>query len=202
MNPAHLFTIGHSTHDMGAFAQLLMQHGVTAVADVRSVPASRFSPQFNREPLRRALAEAGVAYVFLGKELGARTDDPGCYEAGKVQYGRLAGTAAFRSGIGRLLEGADREVIAIMCTEKDPLDCHRTLLVARQLVDRGARIDHIHADGRIESHAEAMVRLRGVHAMGQDELFRNEDEVLAEALARQESRIAFVDEALLPEEPR
>ena len=132
-----LLTVGHSTHEITHFIGLLTMNGVSAVADVRSVPASRFSPQFNREPLKRALAEANIKYVFLGRELGARSDDPTCYEGGKVQYDRLAATATFHDGMARLLEGATREDVAVMCTERDPLDCHRTLLVARQLVARG-----------------------------------------------------------------
>src|SRR4051794_19280345 len=99
------FTVGHSTHTVEHFVTLLHFHEITAIADVRSNPYSRMSPQFNRESLGRDLRNAGIAYVYLGRELGARTDDQECYEGGRVQYGRLAETDQFRRGIDRVREG-------------------------------------------------------------------------------------------------
>jgi hypothetical protein len=78
------------------------------------------------------LSAAGIAYVFLGKELGGRPDDPSCHENGRVQYERVAPTALFAEGMRRLEDGANRYRVALMCAEKDPLACHRTLLVARE----------------------------------------------------------------------
>src|SRR4051794_8116259 len=98
-------TIGHSTHSAARFVELLRQHHVTAVADVRSSPYSRHVPQFNRETLRSMLRENEIHYVFLGKELGARSTDPSCYVDGRVQYGRLATTSEFMEGIARILAG-------------------------------------------------------------------------------------------------
>lgn len=190
-------TVGHSTHEIEHFVGLLRLNGVTAVADVRSVPASRHSPQFNHAPLKRSLASAGIKYVFLGRELGARSDDPNCYEAGKVQYDRLAKTELFQNGIERLLHGATKETIAVACTERDPLDCHRTLLVATQLVAHGATVGHILSDGRIESHDAAMLRLRALHGLAEPDLFHSAAELLAEAMVRQESRIAYVNDATI-----
>lgn len=172
---------------------MLRLNAVTAVADVRSVPASRYSPHFNRDPLKGLLASAGIKYAFLGKELGARSDDPDCYEAGKVRYERLAKTELFQNGIERLLHGATKETIAVACAERDPLDCHRTLLVATQLVVRGATVGHILADGRVESHDAAMLRLRALHGLAEPDLFYSSAELLTEAMNRQESRIAYVD---------
>ncbi len=186
-------TIGHSTHEIDHFAGLLRLNGVTAVADVRSVPASRYSPQFNRGTLKRSLASTDIKYAFLGRELGARSDDPTCYEAGKVQYDRLARTELFQNGIERLLFGASKETIAVACSERDPLDCHRTLLVAAQLVARGATVGHILPDGRVESHDDAMLRLRAIHGLAEPDLFHSAAQLLEEAMDRQESRIAYVD---------
>jgi len=132
-----IFTIGHSTHPAERFIALLKQHDITALADVRSKPYSRMNPQFNREDLKKALSESGIAYVFLGKELGARTEDRSCYHEGKVQYGRLAQTELFRHGLDRVQEGAKKYRIALMCAEKDPLVCHHTILVARHLETLG-----------------------------------------------------------------
>ncbi|MEU5897876.1 MULTISPECIES: DUF488 domain-containing protein [Streptomyces] len=192
MSSDMLMTIGHSNHDLDTLVELLRRHGITAVADVRSVPASQFAPHFNRKSLEPALYEAGIKYVFLGEELGARTDDMSCYAGGRVQYGRLARTAKFREGIERLTKGAVTERIAIMCTEGEPLNCHRTVLVSRVLVEGGATIQHIHGDGRVESHDSAMERLMGKFGLAEPELFRTPAERLDEALSRQEERIAYV----------
>lgn len=194
-----VYTIGHSKHSLEDFVALLKQHGVTALADVRSIPYSRFNPQFIKDALERDLKRQGIKYVFLGRELGARSDDPACYSGGRVQYGRLAQTALFKSGIERVKRGAEGHRIALMCAEKEPLECHRTLLVARALDQGGMEISHILADGRLESHGDAMLRLLDVVGLPRDDLFRSQDELVSEALARQEDRVAYVDEKLAAE---
>lgn len=193
-----LFTIGHSTHAIGVFVALLKQHGITAIADVRSAPYSRFNPQFNREVLRHSLNGEGIEYVFLGKELGARSDDPACYERGRVQYSRLARTPAFLRGLDRVLQGAARHRIALMCAEKDPLDCHRTVLVARSLVERGTAVQHILSDGSLEPYERSMDRLLTLIGLPQEDFFRSREQLTAEALTRQEERIAYTDDRMAP----
>jgi uncharacterized protein (DUF488 family) len=195
MSPENLvFTIGHSTHTIERFVDLLRQHGVTAVADVRSSPYSRFNPQFNRETLEKALKEQGIAYVFLGRELGARSEDPSCYEKGRVQYDRLAGTDLFRDGLERVLKGAQSYRVALMCAEKEPLECHRTLLVSRLLASRGAPVAHILANGLVETHSVAMSRLIGVVGLPKTDLFRSNDQMIEAACALQEEQIAYTDQ--------
>ncbi len=186
-------TIGHSTHEIGAFLGLLETHGVAAVADVRSAPYSRRQPQFNREALRRVLEERGIGYDFRGVELGARSDDPSCYENGRVLYRRLAGTALFQSGVDLVVGEARERRVALLCAEKEPLDCHRTLLVARELASRGVSVAHIHADGQLETQAEAMMRLLSMLGMPEEDLFQTREQRIEEACARQETRIAYVD---------
>jgi len=185
-----IFTIGHSNHPIKRFVELLALHGVDAIADVRSMPYSRWQPQFNREPLKAALKEHSIGYVFLGEELGARTSDTTCYENGVVQYGKLAKTALFRAGIERVLEGGCKMAVALMCAEKEPLECHRTILVARELVELGVSVRHIHADGGLESHADAMDRLRGVLKIPESGLIPVSQEAV---YAVQEKKIAYAD---------
>ena len=186
-----VYTIGHSTHAIEKFIQLLLQHGITAVGDVRSQPYSRVNPQFNREPLRNALKSCGIAYVPLGKELGARTDDRSCYCHGKVQYDRLARTEPFRHGLERVKEGARTHRIALMCAERDPLQCHRSILVARHLLAEDMQVKHILADGRIEQHDQAMVRLASSLRLPADDMFRSKEEITAEAYRLQGEAIAY-----------
>lgn len=188
-----ILTIGHSTHSAEAFLALLRLHGVTAVADVRSSPYSRYNPQFNREILEMFLKGNGVHYVFLGRELGARTDDLSCYENGRVQYPRLAQTALFQSGLDRVMKGTAQFHVALMCSEKEPLECHRTLLVAKALFERGQRVAHIHADGHLETHEDALERLFDITGVPSEDLFRSREELLSEALSHQEREIAYVD---------
>jgi uncharacterized protein (DUF488 family) len=197
-----VFTIGHSTHALDAFVELLRRHEVTAVADVRSAPYSRFNPQFDREALEAELKTRSIRYAFLGREFGARSEDPSCYEKGRVQYARLARTELFRSGIERVVRGADEHRVALLCAEKEPLECHRTLLVARALHERGIEVRHILADGRAEPHEAAMDRLLDLVGVAREDLFRSRKELVAEALARQEERVAWVDEKRAAESAR
>jgi len=188
-----VFTIGHSNHTLEGFLRLLAQHGITAVADVRSVPMSRLHPQFNRDDFSEALKQAGIAYSFLGKELGGRPQDPSWYVNGQVQYRLVALTEPFRKGIERVLAGAQKYRVALMCAEREPLDCHRGLLVAPALEKAGASVLHILADGNIEAHRDTMNRLLERFGFTQDDLFRSREELVEEACARQQERVAYTE---------
>jgi uncharacterized protein (DUF488 family) len=189
-----VYTVGHSTHSIERFLELLQGAGVTAVADVRSHPFSRFNPQFNRDALTEELRARDIAYVFVGRELGARSNDPTCYERGQVQYERLAKTEVFSAGIKRVIAGARKYRVALMCAEKEPLECHRTLLVGRALHDQGVDVAHIHANGAIERYEDAMMRLLDLTGLPREDLFRSVEDLQKEAMARQELRVAYVDE--------
>lgn len=194
MSQLGVLTIGHSNQSIERFVALLRQHGVTAVADVRSKPYSRFNPQFSRQALERALRDAGISYVFLGKELGARSEDPACYEGGRVSYDRLSRTDLFREGLDRVKKGAVAHRIALMCAEKEPLECHRTLLVSRALDRDGVLVAHILADGRLESHHDSLIRLLAVVGLPAEDLFKSQDELIEQACGKQEIRVAYIDE--------
>ena len=193
-----IFTVGHSTHEFEDFVSILKQHGVDAIADVRSVPYSRWQPQFNREDLAETLKARGIAYVFFGEELGARSDDPQCYENSRVQYRALAETPLFKSGIKRVRDGSKSRRITLMCAEKDPLDCHRTILVARELVASGVDVAHILEDGSLEPHHETLKRLSEQLRLPAQDLFLTPEELEDRAYAAQEQRIAYVEEEATP----
>ena len=188
-----VLTVGHSRHSLQELIELLRQHHVTAVADVRSAPYSRFNPQFNREPFSDALETHGIRYVYLGDALGGRSDDPACYEDGRVRYDRVAATEAFKRGLARVLRGAARRRVALMCAEQEPLDCHRTLLVAHALDERGVEVGHIHADGALEPHRQAMDRLLDDQGVPREDLYRTREELVSLAIGRREKRVAYVD---------
>jgi uncharacterized protein (DUF488 family) len=157
-----VFTVGHSTHSAERFIELLRAADVTAVADVRSSPYSRFNPQFNKQDLKGALKRHEIAYAFVGQELGARSSDPKCYCDGRVVYSRLAQTALFKNGLKRIRKGAQSYRIALMCAEREPLECHRTLLVSRYLAKDGVETHGPDcASQRVQSTARVLRRLNG-----------------------------------------
>lgn len=187
------YTIGHSNVGIDAFVALLRLHGITAVADVRSQPYSRYLPHFNKGALQGALRDAGIHYIFLGRELGARPDDPACYEDGRAVYARIAATRPFAEGLQRLRRGAATEAIALLCAEKDPITCHRAILVCRHLRQPDLAIRHILADGGLEEHAALERRLLHLHGLDQLDLFnpRPIDALIEEAYERQGREIAY-----------
>jgi uncharacterized protein (DUF488 family) len=127
---------------------------IEVVVDVRSSPYSRFAPHFNTDPLGTSLRAAGLKYVFLGRELGGRPDGTFYDHEGHVLYGRVARSPLFNEGLERLQRGLRAHRVAVMCAEEDPTDCHRRLLVARVLLDRGVVVRHVRGDGRVQDEAE------------------------------------------------
>ena len=186
-----VYTIGHSTHTLLKLVGLLKQNAIGAVADVRSSPYSRMNPQFNREHLRDELRAEGIAYVFLGEELGARTQDPTCYENGKVQYDRLARTELFRRGLERIKKGNESYRLALLCAEKDPLFCHRMVLISRCLTEEGFDVKHILENGALESQEQTAERLLQKFRMPGFDMFRPKADIVAEAFRRQAEAIAY-----------
>jgi uncharacterized protein (DUF488 family) len=186
-------TVGHSTLPCERFLELLRGAGVTAVADVRSAPYSRQFPQFNRETLLSELGAAGIAYVFLGKELGGRPSRPQLYCDGVADYERMSQSAEFRRGLERVIEGAGKYRIALMCSERDPLDCHRCLLVSRALVQRGVGVSHVMDDGSLIRHSEIEDRLLDISGRAGDDLFASRAERLAMAYRERARKVAFAE---------
>jgi uncharacterized protein (DUF488 family) len=168
------------------------------------MPYSRVNSQFNREALKECLRACGIKYVFLGKELGARSEDPACYEHGKVQYERLAQTELFRLGLQRVQKGMREYRLVLMCAEKEPLAYHRAILVARHLAALSVVVQHIHADGSVEDHADALRRLAKILNLREDEhdLFRSREDLFAEAYRLQEERIAYDSSDAVPADIR
>jgi hypothetical protein len=187
-----IYTIGHSNHTIDRFIDLLKKHRITALADVRSHPYSKHFPQFSYEALKQALKNHHLAYVFLGKELGARTTDPNCYDSeARVQYACLAKTATFQEGLLRLNKGMESYRIALMCAEKDPLMCHRTLLICRHLRTQDIRIKHILEDGGLETQQEVEQRLLEIFNLSKQDLFARPEQLIEQAYDRQSENIAY-----------
>ncbi len=185
-----LFTIGYTSFELQAFVAALQKHCIEALADVRSSPYSSRQPEYNREHLRKALKEVGIAYVFLGDLIGARVDDPAAYKDGVADYKHIARTQAFQEGAERVCKGLTRYRVALMCAEKDPITCHRTILICRNIASQ-CDIQHVLSDGSLEPHAQAELRLMQLFGLDQPDLFgRSQAQRLAEAYDRQGKKIA------------
>ncbi len=186
-----LFTIGYSPHIPDSLLRILKKHKITAVADVRSSPYSKFKPEFNKDQLAEFLKRNGIAYVFLGDFCGARVEDPSCYVNGKVDYARVAENPKFMEGLKRIIHGMEKFRIALMCAEKDPITCHRTILVCRNLTSKGINIKHILSNGRTEDHKESEQRLLKLFKLNHPDMFRSELQRLNDAYSRQGEKIAY-----------
>lgn len=153
-----VYTLGHSNHALEHFVSLLRRHAIEVVADVRSRPFSRFVPHFSKDRLEQVLTEDGIGYLFLGRELGGKPvkDDP---PVTRLDYAARIEQPAFRAGIDRLLEAASERRLAMVCRERDPLDCHRLHLICRYVRPVVGDIRHILPDGGIEEHATTERRL-------------------------------------------
>ena len=186
-----VFTIGHSNHTSETFIALLRLHNITAVADVRSSPYSRFASQFNKAELASLLKKNNIVYVFLGNYLGARPNDPLCYRNSAIDFSRLSQTDYFQEGLERVIKGASQFNLALLCTEKDPIQCHRMILVCRHLRAKDTVIKHILEDGELEDNRDSERRLMDCLHMETADLFRNIADIVEEAYDRQGERIAY-----------
>lgn len=186
-----LYTIGHSTHPMDRFLHLISMHSISEVLDVRSIPYSRYSPQFNLETLKRILEQQGIPYIFEGTRLGARSRNPEHYINSKVQYARVASSQEFQEGLASIREEMSKARIAIMCAEKDPLRCHRAILITRHLRDNNIDIHHIREDGMIEKNEEMEKRLMRQLKFPEQDMFMTYQELLERAYDLQSERIAY-----------
>jgi uncharacterized protein (DUF488 family) len=196
-----ILTIGHSTHSWEHFIALLRVANVTAVADVRSSPYSRLFRHFNRDELREELRLDGISYVFLGKELGGRPSEHRFYRDGVADYEKMSQAPKFSEGLDRVIEGAKKYRIALMCSERDPLDCHRCLLVGRALAERGIRVTHILGDGGIASHSEIEDKLLKLSGRSNEDFFAPRSERLATAYRERARKVAFAESQPDPRGP-
>jgi uncharacterized protein (DUF488 family) len=184
-----LLTIGHSNLPPDQFLARLKDHGVNAIADVRSVPLSRRFPWFSGRTLAERLQTQGIAYVAMGGALGGRPTEPALYCDGVADYEAMAETDEFRAGLERVISDTKKRRVCLMCAEREPLDCHRCLLVGRALTRRGCSVGHILGTGTVEPHAATEDRLLATIG-GASDLFGNRDLRLADAYRRRTLKVA------------
>ncbi len=190
-----IYTIGHSNHDDETFLGLLARHDISAVIDVRSVPFSRYTSQFNRTILKERLNEKGVDYHFMGNRLGGRSDDPGDYDPdGQIQYDLLSKSEKFLEALESVVRGSTEHRLVLMCSEGRPEDCHRSLLLAEELRNWHQPVDvlHILPDGSTQTHEDLRQRVaKRDETARQPDMFLSEEEAVSIAIEEQIGRIAF-----------
>ena len=186
-----LFSIGHSNIPAERFLALLRDVGVDTIADVRSTPFSRRFPWFSGKVLAATLTRHGMTYLACGDALGGRPRDAALYRDGVADYEAMARQPDFQIGLDRLLADAARSHVCLMCAEREPLDCHRCLLVARSLAERGLTIGHILHDGTVEPHAATEQRLLALTGASDDLFVTGQGERLAAAYRRRARAVAF-----------
>jgi len=191
MSSFDLFSIGHSNIPATRFIGLLRHAGVSAIADVRSTPFSRRFPWFSGKNLAATLAQHGMAYLAYGEALGGRPRDAALYRDGVADYEAMARQRDFQIALDRLAAEGTRHCVCLMCAEREPLDCHRCLLVARSLAERGLTIGHILHDGTIEPHAATERRLLALTGASDDLFVTGQDERLAAAYRRRARAAAY-----------
>jgi uncharacterized protein (DUF488 family) len=191
MQSFDLFSIGHSNIPAERFVGLLRSASVNAVADVRSIPASRRFPWFSGKNLALRLQEDGVLHLPFGDSLGGRPRDPALYRDGVADYEKMALQPEFCAGLDRLLSTAAGHRVCLMCAEREPLDCHRCLLVSRALAERGLGIGHILHDGTMEPHAATEQRLLAGSAPDADLFVTGQSERLAAAYRHRCRAVAY-----------
>jgi len=150
-------TVGHSTRPVEALIELLKAHGVTRLLDVRTIPKSRYNPQYNAEALERSLRDAGIGYEHrkaLGGLRRSRKDSPnmGWRNESFRGYADYMQTPEFVSALDTLVQAAAREPVVIMCAEAVPWRCHRSL-ISDALTARGYRVEHIMSSAKPEAHS-------------------------------------------------
>ena len=173
-------TIGHSTRPIEALIEMLEAHGIKRLIDVRTIPKSRYNPQYNREALEQSLRDAGIGYEHM-KALGGlrhpRKDSPnlGWRNESFRGYADYMQTTEFESGLKALAKAAAHEAIAIMCAEAVPWRCHRSL-ISDALTARGYRVEHIMNATKSDPHTmTSFARVEGTSvvypASDQENLF-------------------------------
>ncbi|MBL7811804.1 MAG: DUF488 domain-containing protein [Bacteroidetes bacterium] len=206
-NKPIIYTVGHSTHQLDYFLELLKEYGVTCLIDVRSVAASSYNPQYNKEPLTNFLKRNGIQYLHFAEEFGARHNDPDLLDdEGKVDFAKVRKSWAFKNGVERIWQGLDKGfTISLMCSESEPFDCHRFSMVSIALDKDGFDVKHIMKDKTLKTNADLENQLLKKYdkKLPKPDMFNPNvtlDDQLKEAYRLKNKEIAFSPYSKLPQE--
>lgn len=207
MDKPIIYTVGHSTHQLDFFLELLKEYGISCLIDVRSIAASTYNPQYNQEPLKNFLKLNGIDYLHFAEEFGARHSDPDLLDnEGKVDFEKVKKSWAFKNGVERLWQGLDKGfTIALMCSESEPFDCHRFSMISIALDKDGFDVMHIMKDKTLKTNAELEKQLLKKYdkKLPKPDMFNpniSSEEQLKEAYRLKNKEIGFSPYSKLPQE--
>ncbi|MDR1182884.1 MAG: DUF488 domain-containing protein [Bacteroidales bacterium] len=193
-----IYTVGHSTHELDFFLELIKTVEINCIVDVRSLPASAYSPQYNQNSFKNYLKDNHITYLHFAEEFGARrTDYDLLGDDGKLDFEKVRKTSLFNRGVERIWQGIDKGFrIALMCSESDPLDCHRFSMVSIGLENNGFNVLHLLKDKSIKTNLELEKELLKKYEkkIPQSNLFESEvsfEKQLKEALRLKNKEIGF-----------
>ncbi len=150
-----IYTIGHSQHQLEHFLDMLKKNNVNYVIDVRSTPYSKFAQDYDRENIKKYLEDNEIHYTYMGKHFGARQENQSLYTSeGYLDFSKVEESKFFQDAIQNVMKGMETNRIALMCTEKQPIDCHRAILVGNAFFNKGCNVEHILPDGSVQTHGE------------------------------------------------
>jgi uncharacterized protein (DUF488 family) len=188
----NLYTIGYAAFsNIESFISALKMNSIEVIADVRSIPKSGYRPEFAKNFLEKYLKDNNIKYVFLGDNCGARIDDPACYINGQASYDKIKETSIFKRGLERILNGLNKYTISLLCAEKDPIFCHRDILICRNLKPYGTNIQHIISEKIVELNLKTENRLLKQFNLDADDFFMSYEDRLNLAYDQQGNKIAY-----------
>lgn len=192
----HCYTIGHSNHPIENFIQTLKNFQIQCIIDVRTIPISNYMPHFNRENLETWLEREGIEYKYLGNMIGGRYTDPDLLDnQGSVDYEKVEKRSIFQAGIDQVCQIIiDGKPTALMCSEKDPLDCHRFVLISKALAKKGVSIDHIVFEGTKDPQGKPVGTLVSNNDLEKKlrEIYKSHNDIDNEMLYRRRNKeVAF-----------
>lgn len=199
-----LFSIGHSQHKIDYFLSMLKKHRIDYILDVRSVPYSQYAMDYNKENIKNILEKNGIGYAFMGNFFGARPKNSSLYfPNGYLNFERVENSVEFKMGFDNVVKGVKNGYrIAFMCTEKDPIECHRAILVSYAFYKAGYSIKHIMSDNTIQTQQDINKRLLDMYYPDRNQLSLfesdnlSEEQYLVQAYKKQNEKIGYRQEVI------
>ena len=148
-----IFTIGHSNYKIEKLIDMLRYYNIDCVVDIRGTPYSKYNVQYNKETIKDTLIKEGFVYIYMAKEFAAKRENKESYnKEGYSDFEKVIYEEDFKNGIKRLKTGCEKGYrIALLGAMQDPIRCHRSILVGRELVKNGFKVNHILDDYYIAS---------------------------------------------------
>lgn len=166
-----IFTIGYAGFKIDDFIKILKKYHINSLIDVRSMPFSKFHSEYNKPIFSKVLHDSGIIYRNYKKEFGARQDDRKYYPNGYLDFSMFTKSQVFLEGMDKIIKAIPLGYkFVLMCSEKDPITCHRNIMIAKAFYNNGISINNILSDGSIITQSDIETRLLDMYYPGRDQL--------------------------------